>query len=480
MRQSQSDYGGLVPAIGPRSLATLLDGWRDGDGSAYRALAARIRLLAVDGRIAAGSRLPAERELALVLGVSRTTVTAAYADLRASDHLRSVRGSGSVVELPPPATCGTTSATLLDLTQAVLPCAPAVFPAALRAAAELPDRGGSGYDLLGDDELRRLIAARYTARGLPTGAHQVLVTLGAQHAIGLLARAFVAPGDRVLVESPGYPHALDAVRAVGGRPVTVPVRAATATDPGGWDAEALEAAFARARPTLGHLMPSFHNPTGAVMPEAQRRTVVDLARRYGTRLVVDETTAELAIDVPAPAPFPDDVVHVGSVAKSLWGGLRIGWIRADPQTVRRLTGCRAPWELGTPVLDQLTVARAMPDLDDVLADRREQLRTGRDTLFGLLADDLPEWELPVVRGGFCAWINLGAEASSALVTAARRRGLQLTAGPRFGVDGAFERFLRVPFGYAPGVLEAAVPVLVEAWAEARRTGPDLVVPADVI
>ena len=463
-----------------RSLAVLLDGWRDGDSSAYRALAARIRLLAVDGRIASGSRLPAERELALALGVSRTTVTAAYADLRSSDHLRSVRGSGSVLELPLPPTGGTTAVPVLDLTRAVLPRAPQVLPAAVRAAVALGDRGGSGYDLLGDDGLRRLVAERYTARGLPTGPHQVLITLGAQHAIGLLFRTGTTPGDRVLVESPSYPHALDAVRAVGARPVTVPVRAATATDPGGWDPEALETAFARARPALGYLMPSFHNPTGAVMPQAQRRAVVELARRFGTRLVVDETTAELAIDVPAPAPFPDDVVHIGSVAKTLWGGLRIGWIRADTQTVRHLTRHRSPWELGTPVLDQLTVAEALPGIDAVLADRREQLRTGRDTLLGLLADDLPEWGRPLVPGGFCAWVNLGAEVSSAVVVAAARRGLQLTAGPRFGVDGAFERFLRVPFGYAPGVLEAAVPILVEAWAEARRSGPDLVVPADVI
>lgn len=466
--------------ISARSLAALLDGWRDDGGSAYQALAARIRLLAVDGRIGAGSRLPAERELALVLGVSRTTVAAAYADLRGTDHLHSVRGSGSVVQLPPPVRCGTSAVVAHDLTRAVLPCAPQVFPAAVRAAAQLPDSGGSGYDLLGDDGLRRAVAARYTARGLPTRAHQIIVTLGAQHAIGLLARAFTTPGDRVLVESPSYPHALDAVRAVGARPVSVPVRAATANDPGGWDDEALETAFARTRPTFGYLMPSFHNPTGAVMPDGQRRTVVDLARRYGTRLVVDETTAELAVDGPVPAPFPDDVLHIGSVAKTLWGGLRIGWIRADPQTVRRLTQHRSPWELGTPVLDQLTVAQALPDLDAVLADRREQLREGRDTLFGLLADDLPEWELPVVRGGFCAWINLGTEASSALVMAAQRRNLQLTTGPRFGLDGAFERFLRIPFGYEAGVLRAAVPILVDAWAEARRTGPELVVPADVI
>ncbi|WP_369055262.1 PLP-dependent aminotransferase family protein [Kineococcus terrestris] len=469
----------------PRSLVALLDGWRDGGGPAFRALAARVRLLAVDGRLASGSRLPAERELAAALGVSRTTVSAAYAALRESGHLLSVRGSGSAVQLPGPRAADPALPASLDLTRAVLPCAPQVHAAAVLAAADLPaatarDRPGGGYDLVGLPELRELLAARYTARGLPTRPEEVLVTLGAQAAIGLLARTCTSPGDRVLVESPTYPHALDALRAAGARPVTVPVRAATAREAGGWDADALEQAFARARPALAHLMPSFHNPTGAVMPEDVRRRVVELARRYGTRLVVDETTAELAVDGPAPGPFPADAVHVGTVAKTLWGGLRIGWVRADARLVRHLAQHRSPWELGTPVLEQLLVARALPHLDDVLAARREQLRTGRDTLLRLLAAAVPEWELPRVAGGFCAWVNLGAEASSALVTAAARRGLQLTAGPRFGVDGAFERFLRVPFGHPPEVLERAVPLLAAAWAEARSAERAPLAVADVV
>ncbi|WP_432492483.1 PLP-dependent aminotransferase family protein [Kineococcus gypseus] len=459
---------------GPRSLAPLLDGWRTAGEPAFRSLAARVRLLAVDGRLASGSRLPAERELAAALGVSRTTVSAAYAQLRVSGHLESTRGSGSVVRLPPAPGGRGRAPVVLDLTRAVLPCAPQVHAAAVRAAAELPARAaaGSGYDLVGLPELRELVAARYTARGLPTRADEVLVTPGAQAAIGLLARTLTSPGDRVLVESPTYPHALDALRAVGARPVAVPVRAPGARDAGGWDEEALEGAFARTRPSLAHLMPSFHNPTGAVMPPGQRRAVVELARRYGTRLVVDETTAELAIDGPAPGPFPADAVHVGSVAKTLWGGLRIGWVRADARTVRHLAQHRSPWELGTAVLDQLVVAHALPELDDVLATRREQLRAGRDALLGLLAAHLPGWGLPRVAGGFCAWVELGSESSSALVTAARRRGLHLTAGPRFGLDGAFERFLRVPYGYGTGVLERAVPVLAEAWAEVRTDGAD--------
>ena len=459
-----------MATLSATSLAQLLGEWRDA-GPALRALAERIRLLLLDGRITSGTRLPAERELAGALGLSRTTVAAAYAHLRETGYVTSLRGSGSVIALPGPSPRlgeAPPAHVEIDLTRAALPSAPEVLEATRQAVADLPAHlSGVGYDLVGIPELRTAIALRYTARGLPTRPDEVLVTLGAQHAVALLCRALTSPGDRVLVDSPGYPHALDAVRAVGGRPVAVPVTPRTATSPGGWDQESLEDAFARTRPALGYLMPGFHNPTGVVMPPAQRARVCELARRYGTRLVVDETTNDLAIDGAAPPPFPSDVVHVGSAAKALWGGLRIGWVRADAATVRHLAERRSPWELGTPVLDQLVVARALPHLDAVLAARCVELRARRDALLSGVAERLPEWELPVVPGGLALWVHLGRALSSPLAVAARRYGVHVTAGPRFGIDGAFERYLRLPFGASPETLREAVRRLALAWGDVR-------------
>ncbi|MEZ0491704.1 PLP-dependent aminotransferase family protein [Kineococcus sp. TBRC 1896] len=466
-----------MPTISASGLAQLLGDWRD-DGPALRALADRVRLLLLDGRVLSGSRLPAERELAAAVGVSRTTVAAAYARLRDSGHLRSVRGSGSVITLPTGSRSGsaeplTAAGGLVNLTRAVLPAAP-VLAGAARAAAEdlLAHLPGDGYELLGVPSLRAALAERYTARGLPTAPEEVLVTLGAQHAVGLLCRAFLAPGDRVLVESPGYPYAVDAARGVGGRPVAVPVTAGTGDTPGGWDEEALEDAFARTRPALAYLMPGFQNPTGAVMPPALRHRVVELARRYGTRLVVDETTNDLALDGPVPPPFPADAVHVGSAAKSLWGGLRIGWVRADAATVQHAAAHRTPWELGTPVLEQLVVARCLPQLDDVLVDRCGELRQRRDVLSAELAAALPEWDVPHVPGGLALWVRLPTATSSALALAAQRHGVLLTPGPRFGVDGAFERYLRLPFGADAGTLRTVVvPALARAWRDTGAVAP---------
>ncbi|NIZ92841.1 MocR-like transcription factor YczR [Kineococcus rubinsiae] len=458
-----------MQTISARALASLLGAWRD-RSPAYAALADRVRLLVLDGRLAVGTRLAAERDLAVALGVSRATVSAAYASLRETGHVTSVRGSGSVVRpLDRPASANERrphpDGDVLDITNAALPAVDGLQAAVERAVTRLPQHtGGHGYEMQGVPELRAAVAARYSDRGLPTRPDEVLVTIGAQHAIALLARTFLTPGDRVLVETPTYPRAVQAFTGAGGRPVQVPVGRE------GWDDDALRDAFARARPRLAYLVPDFHNPTGATMPAHQRRTVNDLAARHGTRVVVDETMADLGFgDRAAPwVPFPGDVVHVGSLAKSVWGGLRIGWIRADAATVREVLNRRSPTDLGTPVLDQLVGAEVLPSLDELTTRRRGSLRAAHDALHAALAERLPSWEAPRVEGGFSTWVNLGEPVSSSLVLAARARGLLLSAGPRFGVDGAFERHLRVCFTLPPRQMHRVVDVLAAAWDDVAR------------
>lgn len=460
--------------VSARALDLMLDGWRaPGATPAYEALADRIRLLVLDGRIGIGTRLPAERDLASQLGVSRTTVTAAYAELRDREFLSSVRGSGSVARQPHaiPSPTETASPGFLDFSKASMPALPALAAAAVAAAEQLPSYfGSSGFDPVGIPVLRQAIADRYTVRGLPTEPEQIMVTIGAQHAIALLSRTLLARGDRALVETPSYPHALEALRAAGARLVPVSV-----TNDDGWDEEALEQAIQRTSPSLGYLMPDFHNPTGRSMSAGLRERTLALAARHGTTIVADETMAELGIDEPqrmlpfaAYADVDSQAIMVGSVGKTVWGGVRVGWIRADRSVIQRLIRARSSGDLGTPALEQLVVANLLGDYDSVLAGRREYLRAGRDRLAALLADRLPEWQMPHVAGGLTAWVNLGAPVSSQLTLAARTEGLQIAAGPRFGVDGAFERFLRIPFSYPEAETVRAVDALAAAWRNVGR------------
>lgn len=466
--------------LSARSAALLLTDWRDGtDAPAYEALSDALRVLVIDGRVPLGVRLPAERGLAEALGVSRTTVANAYARLRSDGFLVSLRGSGSVVHLPrelagrpdPERLGGVVDGGLLDLRKAALHAAPEVAEAVERAVRHVPAAlAGIGYDTVGDPGLRAAIAGRYTERGLPTDPSQIVVTIGAQHAIALLARVLVRRGDAVLVESPTYPHAHEAFREAGGRLVGVPVDAHT-----GWDASALETTLRRTAPAVAYVMPELHNPTGATMPAATRERLLATAAATGTVVVADETMGELRIDgspelpLAASAVPSSTVVMIGSAAKVFWGGLRIGWVRAEPDLLQRMLLARPSGDLGTPVLDQLVARELVPRTAAVLEARRTFLRAGRDDVVGALRTRLPEWDVPSPAGGLTTWVGLGRPVSSALVLAARAEGVVLASGGVFGPDGGFERFLRVPFTTAPADRERMVDVLERAWA---RIGGD--------
>lgn len=450
--------------LSARRLVADLGAWR-AEGAAYGALANRIRLLALDGRIPLGTRLPAERELAAELGISRTTVAAAYARLRTAGYLESTRGSGSVVAMPGRGTStedddgyGTIA---LDFSKAALPAAPQVGEAAARAARELPAYlNGDGYDLLGLPRLRHALADRYTSRGVPTEPGQIMITLGAQHAISLVASTLLRRSDTVLVEAPSYPHAYEALKSAGRRLVPVAVDARQ-----GWDDDGLEQTFQRARPALAYVMPDFHNPTGAVMPGAQRERLMAVAARYGSVVVADETMAELRIDsgVELPLAAYGPALLIGSLGKTVWGGLRIGWIRAGADMIRRLQQARFANDLGTPILEQLIALEMLGNYDELLRFRAVQLGDGRRRLEAMLREHLPQWDVPHVQGGLTTWVNIGQPVSSQLALRARDNGLLLGAGPRFGIGGVFERFLRLPFSYPAEETLRAVTILAESW-----------------
>lgn len=460
------------------SLAQLLGEW-SGRGPAYRNLARALRQKVLDGRLPLTARLPGERVFAAALGVSRTTVTAAYTALRDEGFLETQRGTRSVVALPPgsvspgfPAS-GPAARGLLDLAFATLPAPEGLHRAyteALRAlSAHLPTHG---YAPLGLPVLREVIAERYTKRGLPTDAEQIVVTFGAQHAFSLLVRVLVSAGDRVLVDHPTYSHALSALRGAACRIVPV------ALSDEGWDVDAVGAAIRQTAPRLAYLIPDFHNPTGWCMPEFQRAAVAHTAAEGRTTLVIDETLTDLALDVPVPRPFATytphrevargevagaEVISVGSLSKSFWGGLRVGWIRAPRALVDRVMFSRTTVDLGVPLLEQLTAAVLLTDDEPTLKARRETLRCQRAVLIRQLSEHLPDWRYRVPTGGLSFWVTLPAPVSSALAATTEQFGVRVAAGSNFGSEGLFERQLRVPFTLPEADLGEAVTRLARAY-----------------
>lgn len=455
-------------AISPESLKRLFGAWRmAGSGPAYGRLADMLRMLILDGRLALNVRLPGERSLADTLDVSRITVAAAYDRARSQGFLISRRGSGSVTTLPCEQGAGRgenkyDNNAMLDFAAAVIAATPPVFRAYAQALEALPlHLSDSGYETIGLDLLRRTIAQRYEAFGLPTTPDQIVISAGAQNGLALVLRAFTLPGQSIALEQPAYPHAIDAIAKAH----CAPVPFAMADD--GWDVDGLSNALRTGHVQMAYLIPDHQNPTGRVMSAADRRRLLAAAQSGDGLLVFDETIAELWFDRAPPAYDSrlDDphLIRIGSLSKCFWGGLRIGWIRAAERLAAAIAQNRASLDLGVAPLEQVAGAILLADHADVIADQRRLLAARQAHLRAALQQHLPEWRAPAALGGLSLWIGLPAAKSTALVLAARDHGLKLAAGPRFTVQGGCEDRLRLPFSRPESELDAAVSSLVASW-----------------
>ena len=461
--------------IGAPSLARLMGGWQ-AEGTrlpTYRQIQQALRLLILDGRLPIGIRLPGERHLATELSVSRTTVAAAYAGLRELGFTRSRHGSGTITCLP-----GEPSKPAADLPEqaeidfsiAALPAPKEVHAAYVEALAELPRHlPTTGYEPAGLAKLRAAIAERYSRRGVKTQTDEILVTQGAQHGLVLVLSLLTRPGDFVAVDHPTYSKALEAIANASCRAIPVSLPAS------GWDVDQLGAALSQTDAKLAYLLPDFHNPTGRCMDEFTRARVARLAAELGRHLIIDETMADLWLDSSPPPPLAafdraGKVITLGSMGKSFWGGMRIGWVRASRDIVAALAASRAANDMGSPILEQLAAAALLKRPDDALEERRSAIRRQRDHLLALVAKHLPDWRFDVPPGGLSAWAELPKPMSLALAAAAHDLGVRIAPGGRFGVDGAFDRFVRLPYALPPELLTDVVERLAIAWKQLATGG----------
>jgi DNA-binding transcriptional MocR family regulator len=224
----------------------------------------------------------------------------------------------------------------------------------------------------------------------------------------------------------------------------------------------------------------FQNPTGRLMSEVDRQRLAIAFARARTTAIIDETLFELALDgQEMPPPFalfdPAGVITVGSVSKSFWGGLRIGWLRAPESLVARILDARGSLDLGAPVLEQLVVTRLLQRRSSILPERRAGLALRRNTLVSALRSALPSWKFDVPGGGLSLWCELPEPVGSSLVGVAQRNGVLVMAGSRFSPDGGLESFLRLPYTLEPDTLRDAVDRLAVSYGglaggpPARRT-----------
>ena len=469
----------------PHQIVQLLGPWSEGRGPLYERLAHAFEHSIRTGELPAQTRLPAERWLAQCLGVSRSTVVAAYARLQEGEWVTSRRGSGTLVctfspqrslrlrrrQLNPLARGPVMDAYLSDHLEAIdlsagAPAWPTGF--ASEECALLPHEIAAslaqyGYVPQGLPELRQAIADHYTRGGLRTRPEHILVTSGAQQAIGLLATLLLQRGDTVILENPTFFGAIDAFRAAGARLAGVPNDASS-----GLDLQRVSDLISARIAQCLYLIPTYHNPTGNTLSEAQRRQLVKMAQEGNIPLIEDLTMANNVLEGDPPLPmatYSQDggVVTIGSLSKLFWAGLRVGWIRGSVPLIERLARLKALTDLGSSMISQLIAIRLMAAVEHVKQLRRQELTPRRDLLLEVLEQRAPSWNWRRPKGGLFAWVQLPAGDARDLAQGALQRGVIVTPGITLSVDGTHTAWLRIPFLLPPDRLRPGVERLVDAW-----------------
>ena len=359
----------------------------------YRQLENAIRQQILSGGILSGTRLPATRQLARDLGISRLTVKNAYEQLGSEGFLHSRRGAGtfvaniSAMEQPPevPAAASSAGKAQFDLSErsgsvaatkattrlggvtAFRPGVPALdrFPRKAWATAESRairhgDPGLLGYGTPGGlTELKQQIAIHVRDhRGVQCEPEQIVITSGAQQAFVLIALTLLEPGATVWFEDPGHIGARDAMRLLGANVMSVPV--------GDDGFELAEAMRKHARADLMFVTPSHQHPLGITMSLNRRMEILEYANQNNCWIIEDDYDSEFRYsDRALPALLALDysgrVLYTGSFSKSMFPALRLGYLISPPELVDAFTAAQSLLSQNVSPLQQQTLARFMLD-----------------------------------------------------------------------------------------------------------------------
>ncbi len=476
------------------------------DAPIYRQLSENLADWIRAGKLPDGSKLPPTRELAGLLGLNRTTVSAAYQALENEGFLKAHVGRGSFV-------CAPTRSTAFDWDDKLRSAAPergailwppdaasinfassrpdpAVFPLeAVRRAAEkeLRERGAAILQLgaaEGYPPLREWLSAEMRRSGIAGPGDELLVTSGCQQALDLIAKTLSPPGETVFLEDPVYPGARDLFLNAGVELRGIPV------GPAGLSIAELERELARRQPRLLLVTPSFQNPTGSTLTLEARRELLRVAARFGVAIVENDVYAGLRCrgpEIPALKSLDRDgrVIYLSSFSKVAFPGLRVGWCVAPRAVARRLTAAKQLADLHTDQLSQAVLYRLAAG--GALAEHhRAVVRHGARRLEAAVAACRSEMPAGVAfappDGGMHLWIELppGLDATE-LLARARDEKVLFVPGRFFAVSRPHHNALRLSFaGLAPEKIRrgvAALGRLIRAQAAAPARAAEEGIPA---
>jgi DNA-binding transcriptional MocR family regulator len=439
----------------------------------YRALADDLASQIGDGVYRDGERLPSIRTLHRERGVSISTVSQALVELERRGLVQARPRSGYFVSqstMDTPAVTrhrvrprrvplphladdfvtASANATMVPLGGAVLGASLLPLKHLARLTREAASDGAASFASYGPPAgspvLRRLIAKRMLALGLAVNADEVVISSGCMDAIRLALLACARPGDVVALESPTFFGFLQAVRDLGLYALEIP------TDPQlGLDVDAFERALTRHRVQAAIVTPTFHNPTGATMPDAAKRRVAELCARHRVTVIEDDVYGDLTHVEPRPRPLAalskrGDVIYTSSFSKTLAPGLRIGWLLPGKHLdrVRRL---KLSGTIASPALNQQVLGEYLSSgaYERHLRRLRGKLRHSTTATRLCLAQQLPEdCRVTSPSGGFLLWLRLpkGTDAH-ALYERAHAEGISILPGTLCATDRKYGDCIRI-------------------------------------
>ncbi|KKI91226.1 GntR family transcriptional regulator [Bacillus sp. SA1-12] len=386
------------------------------------------------------AQLPSVRELSKQLGVSLVTVVKAYQKLEHEGFITSIQGKGTFIRktknektdkieevvsydwqlsiqdyLP-----RSQFARYHQVPQKIHLSSSMIDPALLpnryleqeiyKMLSENPKVLSQYGEIQGDIALRQAMCEYLNKMDVPTTPDNILVTSGSQQGIDLVARTFVGPGDVVIMEAPTYPGAIDVFRGRGATILTVPV------DSDGMRVDLLQNLCDKYKPKIIYTVPTFHNPTGAVMPTRRRRQILEIAKSIQCLVVEDDPFSEIYFEQKPPASMKSldncgHVIFLKGLSKTLAAGCRIGILAASGSVFKRLLAAKANTDLGSPLLTQKAILHFITSkrMMDHLKKLRTALKIRRDLVLEILSNHSPEevsWFIP--KGGLNIWLTLPA------------------------------------------------------------------------
>ncbi|MGH9714871.1 MAG: PLP-dependent aminotransferase family protein [Candidatus Acidiferrales bacterium] len=458
----------------------------------YVQLRDQLRALVHSGELRSGDRIPASRELATQLGVHRTTVANAYAELESEGLIQGHVGRGTFIcgspvrqFTPPPRTNGNGNGGMRweslfaddRAEEGLSRLMPEVAADEIAFVTARPSEDffpveefrlccnavmrNEGRRILqlgstdGYEPLKRVLIEMLRGEGLHIRGEQLLITGGCQQAIDLLCKAFLRSGDAVALENPGYPGAIAIFSGARVRALAVGVETdARRNGYPGLDLNALETVLMQNRVKFIFITPDFQNPTGTTLPVAERRRLLEIAARYQVPVIEDHIYARLVLRGTAVPSLKSldrtgNVIHIDSFSKIAFPGLRVGWCVAPESVIERLRVVKQATDLHSDQLSQAALAEFVRRgyLARHLAKMKKVYRSRLEALEAALEKHMPgetTWSRP--EGGMSIWMTLpaGLDAAEFLIHV-RERGVHFVPGRYFYYQNPQPNTLRLGF-----------------------------------